>query len=227
MKGITLATFRHYVPGATNADLRAISDEWVQLIYSDGYWEEVRGDALPAGVDLATFDYAVNSGPGRAAKALQAAVGTAQDGKIGKATLAAIQGEDNAKIVKEICARRLSFVRGLKTFGTFGKGWVRRVVDVEAKSVAMAMASHGFSAAKINAVMAEEADTATMRADKQSRGAVSLAGGGAGAGAVVGGDVNWWLLIGLVVACLGVAVLVRSRAQINRERAAAYANAMN
>lgn len=227
MKGITLATFRHYVPGATKADLRAISDEWVQLIYSDGYWEDVRGDDLPPGVDLATFDFAVNSGPDRAAKALQSVVGAAQDGKIGRATLTAIKGEDSTEVVKEICARRLSFVRGLKTFGTFGKGWVRRVVDVEAKGVAMAMASYGFSAAKINAVMTAEADTASMRADKQGRGAVTVAGGGAGTGAVVGGDLNWWLVIGMVVVCMGVAALVRSRASINRERAAAYANAMN
>ena len=227
MKGITLATFRHYVPGATKADLRAISDEWVQMIYRDGYWAAVRGDDLPAGVDLATFDFAVNSGPSRAVKILQGVVGVAQDGKIGRATLTAIKGEDSTEIVKEICARRLSFVRGLKTFGTFGKGWVRRVVDVEARGVAMAMASRGFSAVVVNAAMAAEADAASMRADKQGRSAGALAGGGAGTGAVVGGDVNWWLVIGLVVICMGVVALVRSRAQINRERAAAYTNAMN
>ena len=71
MKGVTLATYRRYRPGATKEQLRNISDEELRTIYRDGYWDEVRGDDLPSGIDFATFDFAVNSGPSRAAKFLQ------------------------------------------------------------------------------------------------------------------------------------------------------------
>ena len=84
MKGVTLATFRRYRPGASKADLRNISDADLQRIYRDGYWNVIRGDDLPSGLDFAVFDYAVNSGPGRAAKHLQAVLGVPQDGKVGR-----------------------------------------------------------------------------------------------------------------------------------------------
>jgi len=67
MKGVTLATYRQYYPNATKADLRKISDADLKMIYRTGYWDKVRGDDLPPGVDLMTFDVAVNSGPRRAA----------------------------------------------------------------------------------------------------------------------------------------------------------------
>lgn len=76
MKGVTLANFRRYVQSdATKDDLRKITDDQVATVYRRFYWDAVAGAELPDGIDYATFDYAVNSGPGRAAKALQAVAG--------------------------------------------------------------------------------------------------------------------------------------------------------
>src|SRR6185437_16377169 len=47
-KGITLATFREYQPGATVDELRAISDADVWRIYRLGYWNHMRCGDLPA-----------------------------------------------------------------------------------------------------------------------------------------------------------------------------------
>lgn len=138
MKGVTLATFRKYKPGATVADLKAISNDMLNRIYRDGYWNQIRGDQLPTGVDYAVFDFAVNSGPGRAAKYLQAAVGVKQDGVIGPDTLAAVAKQNPVKLVHALCDARLAFMRGLSTWGTFGKGWSSRVAGVRKKAVAMA-----------------------------------------------------------------------------------------
>lgn len=224
MKGVTLATFRRYVPEASKADLRAISDKWVQTIYRDGYWEPVRGDSLPAGVDLAVFDFGVNSGPSRAVKALQSTVGVLADGKAGKVTLDAVRREDPAELVKAVCGRRLGFVRGLKTFSTFGKGWARRIADVEARGVKMAEAAFGIGGVKLALVLKNEADLATGKANTQDRAAAGVAGTGAAGGVGgVGADVNWWIIAGVAVVVVGLLVLVRSRAMINRERALAYA----
>lgn len=223
MKGITLATFRRYVPGATKADLRAISDEWVRNIYHDGYWVPVRGYDLPAGVDLAAFDFGVNSGPGRAAKNLQAVVGVAQDGRIGKVTIDALRREDGSGVVKALCARRLGFVKGLKTFGTFGRGWSKRIADVEAKGVAMALRAYGAGQSSVSAALLDEAKDAAGRSKTQDKGAGVVAGSGAAGGAAgVGSDVNWWIVAGVALVVVAIFALVKSRARINKDRAVAY-----
>ena len=216
MKGITLATYRQYRPGASKAQLRAITDAEVEAIYRKGYWNPVRGEQLPAGVDLATFDYGVNSGPKRAGKALQSSVGAAQDGIVGQATVSAALKRDAAATVKAICARRLSFVRGLSTFTTFGKGWSRRIADVEARGVVMAGAGAS--------VLRAEADKAASKSSGQSKAAngAGALGGGAGGVEAAAGDINWLLIVGLLIAAGAAFALIKSRSKINADRAAAY-----
>jgi len=137
MKGVTLATFRRYKPGASVADLKAISADMLARIYRDGYWNAVRADDLPSGVDYCVFDFAVNSGPGRAAEYLQAIAGVAQDGKIGPQTIAAVAKLDPASVINSLCNRRLAFLKRLKTWPTFGKGWESRVAGVRKEALAM------------------------------------------------------------------------------------------
>jgi lysozyme family protein len=137
MKGVTLATFRRYKPGASVADLKAISPAMLGRIYRDGYWNKVRGDDLPSGVDYAVFDFAVNSGPGRAAEYLQAISGVAPDGEIGPKTLAAVAKLDPAAVINSLCNRRMAFLQRLKTWPTFKDGWTSRVADVRKKALAM------------------------------------------------------------------------------------------
>lgn len=137
MKGVTLATYRRYRPGATKAQLRTITDAELQRIYREGYWDKVRGDALPSGLDLALFDFAVNSGPSRAAIYLQTILGVAPDGKVGPITLKAIEKHSAATLINELSSQRLAFLERLSTWPTFGKGWARRVAEVRAKALAM------------------------------------------------------------------------------------------
>ena len=40
-------------------------------IYEKNYWARTKCDQIPSGLDLCVFDFAVNAGPGRAAKFLQ------------------------------------------------------------------------------------------------------------------------------------------------------------
>ena len=127
-KGITHKTYSDFLgrPLEDVDELKNIPDEHVQQIYKDGYWNRVKADQLPGGVDFCTFDWAVNSGPGRAAKALQKAVMVTQDGAIGPMTLAAVEEELPEEIIEKITKEREEFYRSLRTFDTFGKGWLRR-----------------------------------------------------------------------------------------------------
>ena len=118
--------------------MRALTPEIVGPMYKAKYWDKVKGDDLPAGVDYCVFDAAINSGPGRAAKWLQAAVGVDPDGGIGPKTLQAVAKMDANELVSAYNDRRLSFLHDLPTWPTFGKGWARRVAEVKAAGLDMA-----------------------------------------------------------------------------------------
>src|SRR5690606_32075775 len=136
--GITLATFRRYVKrNGTVDDLKRITDAQVSTVYRKQYWDAVKGDDLPSGVDYAVFDFAVHSGPARAAKYLQVVVGAKVDGKIGPATLAAVRKTMRATVINDLCDRRMAFLKSLKTWKTFGKGWTNRVNDVVREAAKM------------------------------------------------------------------------------------------
>lgn len=137
MKGVTLKTYRAWTGRqATKAELRAITDEEVSSIYRAWYWQPVRGDDLPAGLDLVAFDAAVNSGPSRGAQWLQAAVGAVQDGKVGPETIEAARRANKSKAINAACEARLAAMRTFKdaqgrpAWDTFGKGWSSRVESV-------------------------------------------------------------------------------------------------
>jgi lysozyme family protein len=138
MKGVTLTTYRrHFGKNKSKKALRNISDDELGQIYRSGYWDKCRCDKLPSGVDYAVFDAAVNSGPGRSAKWLQAAIGAKQDGGIGPKTLAKVKEQDAVEVTCTMCDRRLKFLQSLDTWETFGKGWGRRVEGVSVTAVAM------------------------------------------------------------------------------------------
>jgi lysozyme family protein len=107
------------------------------LVYRNSYWNSVRGDDLPFGVDYVVFDFAVNSGVSRASKFLQRAAKVKADGVIGPVTLDAVHSLDSAKLIAVICNARRTWLRGLSTWPTFGKGWERRVAGVKKDGVAL------------------------------------------------------------------------------------------
>ncbi len=142
--GVTLRTARRYGididgDGDTDVvDVKRLTPDHAAIVYRRGYWDAVRGDELPAGVDYAVFDLAVNSGPHRAAVFLQRALGVVDDGTVGPVTLEAAHAADAARLVNDICDARLRFLRRLSTWRTFGTGWSRRVEDVRRQAVQMA-----------------------------------------------------------------------------------------
>lgn len=131
--GITLATLRAWrgTRGVDCDDVRALTRADAAAIYAARYWLPVRGDELPLGVSLVVFDWGVNAGPRRAARALQKIVGTKADGWIGTNTLAATRratrtDEEVECVVHALCDARQRFYERLRTFPTFGRGWTRR-----------------------------------------------------------------------------------------------------
>lgn len=223
----------------TAADVKNMLRSEAGDIYRANYWRAVRGDDLPAGVDLVVWDYGVNSGPARAIKALQAALGVEADGFIGPATLDAAAKADADTLARAVCAQRQRFVRGLSTYKTFGKGWERRISSC--KALALSLVHRPASAISALVPDPEPVDATPAKA----RGAdESLMGSGtinAGGGAAVAGSalvakevvevatgaveasksageivlsLGPWLLLALVVVGFGVYIVWRRRKQI-------------
>ena len=137
--GVTRRAWEDWVGhGVMIAEIKALRPEDVKAFYRARYWNVINADSLPAGVDYAVFDLAVNSGCGRAAKTLQKVVGVVADGAIGPLTLAAVAKLDPAHVISELCSMRIAFMKGLPIWSIFGKGWTKRVADVASEATKMA-----------------------------------------------------------------------------------------
>jgi lysozyme family protein len=143
--GITIYDYRKYVkPGATAADVRAMKVEEAKAIYRAKYWDAQRCDELPAGVDDCVFDYGVNSGIGRSGKVLRRVLGLPDnDWHTSDAVLAALRRRDAKAVIDAICDERLRFLKSLKTWPVFGKGWGARVAEVRAYALQLSAAASG------------------------------------------------------------------------------------
>jgi lysozyme family protein len=126
--GVTQATLSSFLGRqATIAEVQALTPEKVAPIYRHRYWDNVQGDQLPLGVDLAVFDFGVHSGPSRGAMSLQRVLKLADDGQIGPVTIAAAKKADPTATVNGVCDERFAFLQALKIFKKFGKGLTSRV----------------------------------------------------------------------------------------------------
>ncbi len=142
--GITRATLAS-VRGrpVSKAEVLALTRREAGEVYLQRYWNAVGGDDLPPGVDLVVFDAAVNSGPARAARWLQAALGVPQDGVVGPLTIAAARRMNGPGMVVAYSETRMRFLRRLTAWRTFGRGWTRRVRETEAAALALAGQGRG------------------------------------------------------------------------------------
>lgn len=137
--GVTKRVWEAYIgKEVTEDDMRNLTPYVVAPLYKTRYWDAVKGDELPAGVDMCVFDCAVNSGAGRAVRLLQKTVGVKDDGMIGPATLNAVKSKAVQDVIEGFTDHRQKFLESLPTFGDFGKGWTRRVVEVEDQSKRLA-----------------------------------------------------------------------------------------
>ena len=216
-----------------NLDIEHLTIADVRPIYRQRYWNKIEGDRLPVGPDFVTFDGAVHSGPSRSAKWLQRAIGGIPvDGDIGPITINAAKAiADKAKLVKDQCRKRTSFLQGLTMWSRYGKGFARRVADVEAFGVKLAIqASTLITVAP--SVVADQAKAESKAADKAAKRAATAAKGtgtAGGTGSVGTTQIDaahdpivLWLVIGGVVVALVVTAVFVWRAHIQRQRAAAY-----
>ena len=141
--GVTQKVYEEWVGyPVTERVMRNLTPAHVRALYLTKYWDRVKGDELPGGLDLSVFDFAVNAGPNRAKRYLQMLVGTKPDGIIGPKTMQALKDKVSTVGIKELIRGyadlRHRYYRKLRHFSTFGRGWTRRVNEVEQAALRMA-----------------------------------------------------------------------------------------
>ncbi|HDC4630223.1 TPA: hypothetical protein O8U22_004399 [Enterobacter kobei] len=97
--------------GTVCVPIKQLTKEQAEAIYRRDYYSPIRGDELHPAIACAVFDYGVNSGVSRAAKALQRVCGVAQDGVIGPATVAAAKRLEPHSAAASICDLRIAFLK--------------------------------------------------------------------------------------------------------------------
>jgi len=134
-------TKRVYEDWGGAKDMKDLTVEDVAPIYRKNYWDRMKCDDIPAGLDLCVFDFGVNAGTGRSAKYLQTMIGTVADGGIGPNTLRALDAYIDANgiegAIKNFQEARQGYYESLSTFETFGRGWTRRVTETTELALSM------------------------------------------------------------------------------------------
>ncbi|MGH9776737.1 MAG: glycoside hydrolase family 108 protein [Candidatus Acidiferrales bacterium] len=124
----------------TIADVKELTKDEAREIYRANYWIPTRCADLPKGVDLEVFDFAVNSGVRRSLRRLQQVTGVHDDSSLGPVTLAGIKAKEPKELIAKLASDRLEFLRSLgdDQFKRFGKGWTKRVDEVQQAALKMA-----------------------------------------------------------------------------------------
>jgi lysozyme family protein len=218
MYGVTQAVYDAYRVSLKlpKQSVRKITMAEALEIYRKNYWLAAGCDTLFAGVDLATYDGSVNSGVSRGRKWLLAALGSA----------------DHSETVRRICKARLAFVKGLRTWTTFGNGWSRRITDIEAKGVVMALTAMEKSKAEIATIVTGHVETAEK--DAKSASTQSKAAGAATAAtpavATTQVDVmttfDWIVAGGATLAFVALVIWLINTRRENEARVASYKEAL-
>lgn len=133
--GLTVRTFQDYKPGATAADLLALSRDQVVDVITElfalrpGYWR-----IADRWVMAAVIDFAINSSPRVASRALQRAAGTYVDGIFGRQTEIAVNGSNPERLFRRLMAQRVrhygQIIRHDHSQAAFAGGWFDRAATL-------------------------------------------------------------------------------------------------
>lgn len=107
-------------------DMREMSRQFAKQIYRESYWDILGDDVHPA-IKFQAFDFGVNAGVSTSIRKLQAAIGVADDGKWGQLSKAKLSLMDVNDVLMKFAAQRLNYYTSLSTWGSFGRGWTRRI----------------------------------------------------------------------------------------------------
>jgi lysozyme family protein len=134
--GVTKRVWEEWV-GHPVSTIKNLTEADVAPLYEQKYWRPCYAEVLPRGLNFVVFSFGVNAGPGRSVKLLQQSIGCVPDGVIGPRTREQIRNSNIATLITQFSDARRQYYRSLKTFPTFGRGWLARVDREEQEALQM------------------------------------------------------------------------------------------
>lgn len=151
MMGVTQGTYNNWrqSQGLAPQDVANIGRDEHRTIFRNLYWEPIRGDDLPTGLDYAMMDTAINAGPRRATSLLQRSLGLDEDGRMGNDTLAALGNTPVGELLGHYTGTRRAWQLALPNAAQ-NPGWVTRINEVN-DIAARAIRNGGFGGQTLTA----------------------------------------------------------------------------
>ena len=125
----------------TEADMRKLKIADVAPLYRKNYYEATSCPKIVYPLSLCVFDFAVNSGPGRALQGLSYLSGVSLDTKMRDKMIATINElPDKKRFINQFLDWRVNFLRNCRNYNLYGRGWEARVARL--RTHAMDMIDH-------------------------------------------------------------------------------------
>ncbi|KZL18167.1 glycoside hydrolase family 108 protein [Pseudovibrio sp. Ad37] len=134
--GVTIKTLSKWRGCNVSKDeVKALTKVEAEEILKTWFFDPVRFDELPAGLDYTVVDFSINSGAKRAIEYLQRALGVDDDGVFGRGTMDAVKRAANEgdmpDLIKRLNEKRWAYMKRLSNWSSFKNGWTRRVMGDE------------------------------------------------------------------------------------------------
>lgn len=139
VKGITQMTWDNAVRGGiVTGSLSDSTDAQLAAIYMAFFWNGLNCSGMPTGLDLVLFSNGCLMGIGHEARALQTLVKATVDGAVGPQTTRKAVAFGAKSGIDGMIAADLAYLKQVRTWPTFGKGWTQRMTDTKAAAYALA-----------------------------------------------------------------------------------------
>lgn len=110
-------------------DIKNLTLDRAKEIYWRDWWVKLSADQMNVAIAFQVWDFAINAGMGTSKRALQRAVGVADDGQVGPKTVTAVNSMSVTDVVARFNAQRIRYYTSLSTWATYGKGWMNRIAQ--------------------------------------------------------------------------------------------------
>ena len=136
-KGVTLNTWKHHGYDKNNdgkidkEDIKLINEnDAVYKILKPLFWDKCKADQIKdQSVANIIVDWVWGSGFS-AMKKIQGILGVKQDAVVGPKTIEAINNKNPEELFNAIWSARENYLRSLKNFNRYGKGWMNRLNSI-------------------------------------------------------------------------------------------------
>jgi lysozyme family protein len=134
--GVKKSTWQEWVGhSVSDWQLEKLTVADVRPLYKQFFWKPLYADLLWSPLDLCLFDFAVHSGVGAAKFSLSRLLQVGQD----QETLVAGANHvhDQRDFINQFCNARAEYLKKLRNYDLYGKGWQARVARLRGHALDM------------------------------------------------------------------------------------------